>query len=195
MIDYNPARKEIAAAKKCLDTMRLSRNLDEMDQLWRNCINHIEKSHTKLLSATKSIKEKFSSTFEQQFLSRKNDPLLKYIKQARDSDNHSIADISKKVNSCVAFSSNPAANKPTYIKKIIIMEDGLVCTEFSGDPPQVDFIPERIVVVPVTNRGYTFHPPCQHLGEEVLTNSPIEIARNGILFYEKWIDLSGEIFP
>ena len=63
MIDYNPAKKEIIAAKKCLEQMKSSTNHDDFEMHWRECLGHIEKSFSKLLCATKPVSGKFSSHF------------------------------------------------------------------------------------------------------------------------------------
>ncbi|EHK7198672.1 hypothetical protein IGG74_004605, partial [Escherichia coli] len=55
MIDYNPAKKEIIAAKKCLEQMKSSTNHDDFEMHWRECLGHIEKSFSKLLCATKPV--------------------------------------------------------------------------------------------------------------------------------------------
>ena len=192
MIDYNPARKEIKAAKKCLQSMESSHDLDEMEQLWRDCINHIEKSHTKLLSATNPVKGKFSSFFSKKITQKKNDELLRYVNQARNTDNHSIADLSRKVPPSTRYSSLPGA-KSHYIKHMVIGSYGQI-EHYEGDPMLVKFHPASIEVISVTNSGVMYSPPNTHLGVPVASKSPIVLARKAISFFEDWIEDSSKNF-
>ncbi|WP_180396165.1 hypothetical protein [Klebsiella pneumoniae] len=191
VIDYNPARKEIKAAKKCVANMEASQNLDDMEQLWRDCLNHIEKSFTKLLSATTPVKQKFSNIFSTQYQLRKTDKLLVYIKQARDSDNHSIQDISEKKGPAIGI--NPKHDGDMlHIEKLTFDSQGNIL--LSSHNAVVEFLPERINVIAVKNRGVEYNPPTSHVGKPFLTRNPVELAKSAIIFYEDWIEASSKHF-
>lgn len=192
MIDYSPARKEIKAAKRALQSLIEASNFEDMEQFWRDCINHIEKSHTKLLSATSTVKNKFSSTFSKQILDKSNDELLTYVNQARHSDNHSIRDITKNVDSSIGFGIPNGANS-VYIEKMT-MNRGVI-TEYSGTPIKVTFTNAHIDAIPVINRGNTFQPPKNHKGNKLLSTKPVELARLAIIFHDEWIEASAKAFP
>ncbi len=49
MIDYNPAKKEIIAAKKCLEQMKSSTNHDDFEMHWRECLGKVRISGEILL--------------------------------------------------------------------------------------------------------------------------------------------------
>lgn len=192
MIDYNPARKEIKAAKKCISDMESSTNFDDMEQLWRNCLNHIEKSFTKLLNAINPVKGQFTNAFSKEYAIKGNDDLLRYIKQARDCDNHTIGDISQKVPASTTI--NPAPGSDTlYIKKLIF--DGAGIMHFEGGPALIEFHHESIEAIAVTSRSGTYEPPKSHLGNPINSKKPVALAKAGVAFYESWIEESSKKFP
>lgn len=191
MIDYNPARKEIKAAKKCILDMESSTNFDDMEQLWRNCLNHIEKSFTKLVNAINPVKGKFTNAFSKEYAIRGNDDLLRYIKQARDCDNHTIGDISQKVPASTTIS--PATGSNTlYIKELII--DGTEIKHFEGGPALIEFHRESIEAIAVTSRSGSYEPPKNHLGNPINSKKPVDLAKAGVAFYENWIEESSKKF-
>lgn len=192
MIDYNPAKKEIKAAKKCIHDMESSNNFDDMEQLWRNYLNHIEKSFTKLLSATSAVKGKFSNTFSKEYSLRNGDELLRYIKQARDSDNHTIEDISKKIYPSMTINPLPGSQVLKFDKLFLYGDGGMY---IEGDPALIEFHPGSIEVIAVTNRGSKCNPPTSHNGNEISTKDPVKLAKYGVAFYEAWIEKSRKIFP
>ncbi|HIE9800708.1 TPA: hypothetical protein ACXR0F_001254 [Klebsiella pneumoniae] len=191
MIDYNPARKEIKAAKKCISDMESSTNFDDMEQLWRDCLNHIEKSFTKLLNAINPVKGQFTNAFSKEYAIKGSDDLLRYIKQARDCDNHTIGDISKKVPASTTIDPAPGSNS-LYIKNLSI--DGFGNMHFEGASALIQFHPESIEAIAVTSRSGTYDPPNSHLGNPITSTKPVDLARAGIAFYENWIEESSKKF-
>lgn len=191
MIDYSPARKEIKAAKRCLESMRTSNTYEDFEEYWRETLGHIEKSFTKLLSATNAVKSKFTSTFSKEFMYKKNDQLLVYLTQARNADTHTVADISQKIPARTAITSPPGI-RDHYIHYMAIKNYLLV--DYVGDPIIVTFHPEDIETIAVKNQGNIYPPPLTHLGEKITTRRPFYLAEKGIIFYEAWIDKSSNIF-
>lgn len=192
MIDYNPARKEVNASKRCLELMLASKNHDEFEQNWRDFLGHLEKSYNKLLCAIKPVKSKFSSHFSKRIMHRKADQTLVYLCQARNTDQHSTEEIAKRSASHTSFSSFPGA-KSHYIEKLHIDGSGML-VEYKGDPLVVTFHPETTIAIKVRNYGKDYYPPTEHLGEKLISNHPSNLAAIGIKFYEDWIEESSATF-
>lgn len=192
MIDYNPAKKEIIAAKKCLEQMKSSTNHDDFEMHWRECLGHIEKSFSKLLCATKPVSGKFSSHFNQKFMLRKTDKTLAYLHQARNADHHSTMEISKLEPPYTTLGAFPGA-RSHYIKELTIDSTGKIA-KYEGDPMIVEFHPATTMPITVRNQGKDYPPPTEHLGEKLVDIHPSVLAYLGIQFYEKWIDESCATF-
>jgi len=104
---------------------------------------------------------------------RRKDPLLKYLKNARDADQHSLQFItSEKGYSCeIVYPSNG------FILKI---GESIRVIATSEDP--------RIEAEPVENRKIIYELPINHLGKKLINpNDPLEIAELGFNYYEEYL--------
>ena len=88
-------RRELAAAAKAIAGMRVAKSLDEFELEWRAYLNCIEKVWQKIENSCQHVKLTFQPWQGKFHRLRKKDMLLRYLKQARDADNHSIQDITK----------------------------------------------------------------------------------------------------
>lgn len=94
---------------------------------------------------------------------RKKDPLLRYLKNARDADVHSIQEITQRSNSSVSGKFvNPTGG---YIEKMVI-KNGVV-EEYKGDPMIFEFSPGSVKAKSFFNNKQCFDIPKYHRGEKV----------------------------
>lgn len=183
-MDFNPARKELKAANSSIKGMQEARSYETYEQQWRNFLNHLEKSFEKLKIACAPKIGKFNNFAATEISLRSRDQLLVYLKQARNADNHSIADVSKK--SPGSFSINPATGNSLTLD-LLTISDGKV-TILSSKDLKIDIIPDSIEVITITNRGVAYPPPTSHLNEKIDTKLPDALAEKGIAFYITLID-------
>lgn len=60
---------------------------------------------------------------------------------------------------------------------------------YEGDPiVVVDHPPPTVEAVRVQNSGNWYNPPTTHLGKNLVTKYPVEIAELGIKFYEEFLN-------
>ncbi|HGW2955273.1 TPA: hypothetical protein ACNP37_003963 [Raoultella ornithinolytica] len=191
MIDYDPARREIKAAKQKIEQMKLSKDYDSYERLWRELLINIQTAHNKLKAATLPVRDKFTNHFSKEFSLLSTDPLLSYLVHARNQHEHQIYDVAQKIPPSIVRRSLPGRSSH-YIEKMVIKNGKIV--EYKGDPLMVSVTPETCEVVAVSDRGRIYQPPEMHLGKPLKTRNPIEIGTRGVNFYKDWIERSSKVF-
>jgi hypothetical protein len=190
-MDLVPARKELNRAKRCIERMRLGTSYDEYDEAWSDFLSRIENVFSRIKVAAETHKKYPSFSSRTNHL-RATDSLLIYLKQARNSVHHGIADTSKYVSGGIGI--NPVApGGSVHIKSLTYDRNGNV-NVVAGSPIKVHVIPNSVEAIPCRNRGVTYHPPVSHLGEDLKTKGPIDIAELGIKFYESYLAEAEKIF-
>ena len=176
-------KSELRAAAKALDSMRTADSLDDLEAEWREFLTCLEKTWVKAERSCQHIRNQFQPWQGKYSKLRKKDMLLRYLKQARDADNHSIQDFTKiePGSKSIRF-TNPTGG---YINRMEI--SGGEIAVYEGDPMLVLDKPPHPVVVPVKNHGQWFNPPTSHLDQPLLSLHPVELAEHGLKFYDEFI--------
>lgn len=183
-------RLELAAASKAIDGMRNAKSLDEFEAEWRSYLNAIEKLWQKVERCCQHVRGAFEPWQGTYHRLRRKDMLLRYLKQARDADNHSIQDITAVQPATRGFRFvNPHGG---YIKSMVIHGGQVV--QYEGDPMIVEDTPPHPVAVPVKNNGEWFNPPKVHLDQPIPNCHPLLLAELGLKFYSKYLDEVEEKF-
>lgn len=110
---------------------------------------------------------------------RKKDMLLKYLKQSRDADNHSIQEIAE-------YSPGGWRAKHENPQKNIYRKNGNKrgkIEEYQGDPITITAFPATVVGIRFKNSGDWYNPPTVHLSNSI-PNNTIVFSELGIKFYE-----------
>ena len=172
--------------------MRNATSLDEFESAWRLYLNAIEKLWQKVECCCQHIYSTFQPWQGAYCNLRKKDMLLRYLKQARHADNHSLQDVTKIQPGQRKFRfANPRGG---YIKRMEIRNGEVF--HYEGDPMIVDETPPHPVAVPVKNRGQWFNPPTSHLGNAVASHHPVLLAELGLKFYETYLaEVATKFFP
>ena len=112
--------------------------------------------------------------------------LLRYLKQARDADNHSIQEVAEEIPGQYSFTV-PGGPGVVHIESLRI-EGGKV-VEYKGSHPGTETItPPQIKVVPVKNSGKWYNPPSTHMGSPVPSHHPAYLAEQGLNFYIDFLE-------
>ena len=177
-------RTELRAAARAIDGMRNAISLEEFETEWREFLTCIEKVWNKVERSCQSVRNRFEPWQGQYHHLRKKDMLLRYLKQARDADNHSIQDFTKiePGSRSIRFANQHGG----YIKHMEIR--GGEIAAYEGDPIIVEDKPPHPVAVPVKNNGEWFNPPTTHLGQPVTTHHPVALAELGLKFYNEYVN-------
>lgn len=189
-MSLDAAKKELAAAKRALSSMRGATSFEVFEEEWRDLLNCLEKLWNKVERGCQHDKNRFQP-WQGRFSSlRKKDMLLRYLKQARDADNHSIQEVAEvKPGRRTMNFANPGNG---YIEHMEIRNGQVV--QYSGDPMIVTDHPPTVEVVKVKNSGSWYNPPASHMGAPLESKHPVLLGELGIKFYEKFLHEADEEF-
>jgi len=138
-------------------------DLSDYERAWRDFLRHIERFWTKTRVAVKHLTGWGKIESEISFL-RKTDPVLLYLRHARNADEHSI-------------------------QQLATDWDAKLKVDRTGADIHISWQPWDRPLLPVRNRGVTYNPPRSHLGnsiEHLLGNGKAEprvIAELALAFY------------
>lgn len=177
------AKKELESAKRALALMKNAESFEIFDEEWRDFLSCLEKLWNKTERGCQHIKNKFQPWQGKYTKLRRKDMLLRYLRQARDADNHSIQEVAEfKPGHRTMNFVNPSGG---YIKHMKI-QNGQIA-HYEGDPMIITDHPATIEAVKVKNSGKWYNPPSSHLGQPVISHHPVVIAELGLNFYEQFI--------
>lgn len=172
--------------------MKTAQDFAHFEEEWRSYLNHLEKVWIKTERECQHIQAKFQPWQEKYSRLRKKDMLLRYLKQARDTDNHSIQEVVEEIPGQYSFTV-PGSPGVVHIESLR-MEGGRV-VEYKGSHPATEIItPPQIKVVPVKNSGKWYNPPSTHLGSPVSIHHPAYLAEQGLSFYRDYLNNVEETF-
>lgn len=189
-MSLDAAKKELAAAKRALASMKTAPSFDVFEEEWRDLLNCLEKLWNKVERGCQHERDSFQPWQGKYSSQRKKDMLLRYLKQARDADNHSIQEVAEvKPGHRTMNFVNPMGG---YIEHMEIRNGEVV--NYRGDPMIVADHPPTVEVVKVKNSGNWYNPPTSHLGKSVKSKHPVLLGELGIQFYEGFLNEADEKF-
>jgi hypothetical protein len=178
-------RLELTAAAAAISNMGESKSMEEFEQAWRAYLNNIEKCWVKVERSCQHVVNQFQPWQGQYTNLRKKDMLLRYLKQARDADNHSVQDVAQMEPGSASIQSRPGADVHT-IRHMEVRNGKIV--HYDGDPLVMTITPPQPVAVRVKNNGEWYNPPTSHLGKPVTSRHPIHLASLGLAFYSDYLE-------
>lgn len=187
------SKAELKAAERSLASMRKAQDFAHFEEEWRSFLNHLEKVWVKTERECQHIQNKFQPWQGKYSRLRKKDMLLRYLKQARDADNHSIQEVVEHTPGQYSFTV-PGGPGVVHIESLK-MEGGRV-TEYKGSHPATETLtPPKIEAVPVKNSGKWYNPPTIHMGLPIASHHPTYLAEQSLKFYAEFInDVETEFF-
>lgn len=182
--------EELEKAKQLLIQMKTARTLDELDMFWKNYLTHLDRVWNKA-KANFSRSPKWSNWQSPYVKARNKDPLILYLMQARNADEHTTDEITEKREGFMAI--NPADPKQgIHIKNMRTDARGEIHIE-TTHPIVFEFEPSRVAMIAFENRKVIYNPPMSHMGEPLDPHDLIGAAAKGIDFYEGFLH-SAEAF-
>ena len=185
------SRDELDKAIITLEKLKTSNSLEEYESLWRDFLNYLEKCWKKSERECQFVKNKFQP-WQGKFKNlRKNDSLLKYLKNARDADVHSIQEIvEKKKSKLTTKFANPNGG---FIKKMIV-KNGII-QHYEGDEMIFEFIPGKVKTKSFSNNNQIYTIPFYHRGKRITNpENPLKLGKLGIEFYSNFLQQIEEKF-
>lgn len=178
------AKAELWSASRAIDAMTAATTMDEFEAEWREFLSCLEKVWTKTERTCAPHQAQFQPWQGKFHALRRKDMLLRYLKHARDADNHTIQDLAKLEPAYTVYDF--VGPKGGYIEHLHLdAKEGLVA--YKGDPVTATVIPPRPVAIAVETCGQRYNPPTMHLGKAVDDLSPINLAKLGLSFYSDFV--------
>lgn len=181
------SRIDLEKSKKNLEAMKVSKTLNEYEENWRDFLTNLEKVWIKSERECNDFKNKFQPWQGKFKNERRIDPLLKYVKNARDVETHSIQEIVEKQEGHTTI--NPLdRNQPLTIKNLVI-GNGQISFDESSQPLVIENHKPKVIAISFTNQGTVYTPPHFHKETQLKNhNNPIEIAELAFNYYESYLD-------
>ena len=169
---------ELNAAQHAIERLKKAETYPEIKAAWQDVVSRLEKTWTKAkLECTGCVGEA-RRLLDTAAASRSSDELLIYLSQARHADQHSL-------ESGTSWSLGMRIEVPPGASVTLDFEKGTAQAQ-DGDV-QVAVAGPVYALIPVKNRGVTFNPPEQHLGNPVKGTDPITVAETGFSFYSQLV--------
>src|SRR5262249_19142107 len=144
--------------------------LDELAWAWSGFLTDAQRVFLKLREATRAGPSNRWSEILQR--TRDQDELLRYVHQARHADEHGLESAQKQNGEL----NITAGDGPAHIHTITAIPGKGVSIEYRGERPVVTWTPERVVLLPVRNRGVVYPVPTQHLRQRLPDATAMSIA-------------------
>ncbi|MEO7050147.1 MAG: hypothetical protein ABI128_00635 [Rhodanobacter sp.] len=157
------ASRELISAREATERMCSARDLGELNAEWASVLNHLEKLWVKTLQAGLEAEGDFRKWNRPWQEIKRSDPLLNYLTQARHADNHSTQDLA------------------SFVTGHITIQVGKGMSFEMLEEPE-------LAIDQVKNRGVKFTTPETHLGEQVTTRDPRNLAVHACNFYADYLD-------
>ena len=183
------SKVELRAAARAIQDMDNATDLEIFEHHWKVFLSCIEKLWEKMEKACESS-SKFPPWQGKHRRTRKKDPLLRYLKQARNADNHSIQDLNY-INSGSFTVIHKDPRTGISGTKHITQDESL---KYNQDELFINIFSPHPEVLPVTNKGVRYDPPKIHLGERIDDLHPSTLAVLGLKFYSELINEAEETF-
>jgi len=161
------ARRRLEKMSAALEALRPPSTPDAVEAAWEDFIMAAGGLYSALEQGAK-VNDKCKAWFGRRKHERKKDPLLRYVHQARNAEEHGIKRITQRNSSAITL--GPGA-------EVQLMSDGKSwkAENAKGD---VKLLNDVVVLIPVQDArfGDWFDPPTSHLGQELKDASPLNIA-------------------
>ncbi|WP_353742573.1 hypothetical protein WHX55_10985 [Pseudomonas fluorescens] len=184
-------KAELDAAEKAIVQMKASTSMGEFEIHWKHFLSCLEKTFKKIERTCQpqaNIFQPWQGSYQRL---RKKDMLLRYLKQARDADTHSIQEITQVKPGRTQMHS---VGQSVHIRHMSTNDDGTI--NYDGTPMVVSHTPATPIAVPVKNNGEWYNPPTTHLGITVPSHNPVTLAELGLSFYKNYLNsVEKKFFP
>ncbi|MGC5796581.1 hypothetical protein [Sphingomonas sp. NFX23] len=153
------AENRLAAASKKAAAISHSRSNAEIMEIWSEFLTEQQRFFNRLGNAAETNSER--GWFERALAARNQDPVMLYLYQARNADEHGRSSIASVTNSALAIRGN---NGDVFIEDMVYDHEGRISglkgwEGSPGNPIRVEFIPSDVEASIVENRSKSYSPP------------------------------------
>lgn len=190
-----PVKLELRASENAIRKMESASSVAEFEEEWRDFLGGLEKVWNKTERCCEVVRSQFQPWQGRYTRLRRKDMLVRYLKQARDADNHSIQEVMEYTppNRQIIIGGD-TNGRPTRFYGLVVAGDEVY---YEGTTPiHIKTTAERVVAVRVKVNGEWHNPPTSHLGKPVPDVHPLTIAKLGLEFYQNFVmEVEAKFFP
>jgi hypothetical protein len=174
--------REFLWAEQAIEVMRGAAEFENYEKSWIDCLHYLDRGWNKI--------EKLLTGVSQQKLSRarqprKSDALLSYLMHARNVDEHTIRQVVAKRPGSLKLTGGPEGGT---IHRGVFSGDGQVSNLAYEGSLDIDFAPERMEIIGVTDRGVFYDVPTSHINVRLKSFIPHDLAQLALDYYKSLLN-------
>jgi len=201
------AKSRLRVAQKAVAELKSCRTYAEFSDTWYVMLTSSKNIYTVLEQGAKGSPQSMQWLGAKKQI-RKDDPLLQYMFEARNDDEHGLGSAlalkpelheigvaGPGFSNTVRLDGGPFSNVVISGSATAVAfaggppPPGLRVTPLDGKPIQVRRTPATTILVPVIARGNrTYDPPTYHLGQELHDKSPVAVAELNVVYLAGLLD-------
>lgn len=189
--------REIARAEQAISAMRAASSIDEFDEHWKQFLHRLERIWNKAV-AHFGRSPKWGNWAAKYEKDRRQDMLLSYLCNARGAEEHTTAEVTGRERGGIGIGlADGVGVQPdgsVLIESLIVKSSPEKIHVQSAQPLKITFIPEKVRMEPVVNRGRTYPVPTSHLGKAFDAGDLPAIAEVALQYYKSAISKAEEFF-
>lgn len=193
------AVEHLQLAKAEVENMHLTNGVKSYEIAWSQFLSQVTRVYSKLEQGAKGCKAS-EPWFGKKRHERRNDPLLSYLQQARNCDEHTIEHITqRKVDSLTAHF--PPTNECRVAFEFMVDDQGkrhyrnIEFKSPNGGIERVEYANPDVELVTIKDArsGKMFHPPETHLNKPIIDRSPKGIAILAVAYLEQIVEEASKL--
>lgn len=185
-METHGADHDLTLAARAIDRMADTTDMREFSSAWVDFLFRLERAWEVCQRLAKSTSGHDAQTWLSTMCSlRKKDPLLRYLKQARDAETHVI---DATVDAPLRVSVNDRYGRPFRADAVNIgIEGKTLVLDIQSSDIGIDWtgavVPTDPHLLRFKTRSGWYNPPRQHLGNSIVDMHPVAVAALGLHFY------------
>lgn len=182
------AKGRLQKSRECVERIRIAQEFETFESAWTDFLLASNSVYSVLEQSVKGH-TKAEEWFGRKKHERRIDPLLAYLHQARNTDEHGIEPVAEHDPGGFSIGTR---GEHVSIENMVFGPEGLHATirPVDGKYPTIQIRTPRAVLIHVRNSrfGDVFNPPREHLGKTLDDNSPLSVAELGLAHLEKLVE-------
>jgi hypothetical protein len=178
--------RDLDLASSEIEKMADSTLLEGLQSAWESFVFRLERAWVRTERVVQAQRgDMAQSWFSANTKLRRTDPLLVYLRQARNAETHAI---STSIGADRIFSIADRYGRPFRAEDLTIeLKDGVLSVNINSLDIGIEWTgkqePADPYLQPIINRGKIYEPPARHLGNRLTNQHPVAVATLGLQFY------------
>ncbi|HMY50826.1 MAG TPA: hypothetical protein PLN96_03020 [Zoogloea sp.] len=179
--------RDLGVAAAAIEAMASTKKLSEFKSFWESFLFRLERAWERNQRRVQTVPGRDAKSWlSTNAKLRRSDPLLNYLKQARNAEVHAI---SSSIESELIVSVADRFGRPFSMKDMSLSIEGATFViDLTSTDIGLEWYGDVALSEPklqcVINRGKRYDPPTRHLGNAIQNHHPVAISILGLNFYK-----------